>query len=86
MSTKQHKCAVNGCERQIPLDMLMCAPHWRNVPSTLKAEVNRQYTKGQEITGSITPAYAQAARAAVDSIETKEAVEKQAKDQGVLPL
>lgn len=37
----KHKCAVDGCEVQISVEMLCCWPHWRMVPRALQLEVWR---------------------------------------------
>ena len=32
----QHKCAIDGCDVQIPRQELMCAAHWDKVPFYLQ--------------------------------------------------
>ena len=34
-----HDCAATGCQKQIPLNLLMCMTHWRMVPAPLAREV-----------------------------------------------
>lgn len=39
MTTHTHQCAAVGCQRQIPLNMLMCGADWKAVPSPIQREV-----------------------------------------------
>ena len=34
-------CSAAGCQETIPLHMLMCAAHWRMVPSSIQSEIYR---------------------------------------------
>lgn len=34
-----HKCPKEGCEVQLPQHVLLCLPHWRQVPVSLKHKV-----------------------------------------------
>jgi hypothetical protein len=40
-SGPKHECAAHGCDRQIPIELLMCWPHWRRVPRDLQREIWR---------------------------------------------
>lgn len=33
MTTHTHNCSATGCQKQIPLNLLMCMTHWRMVPA-----------------------------------------------------
>ncbi|UUZ68046.1 hypothetical protein LP416_27665 [Polaromonas sp. P2-4] len=39
MTTHTHTCSATGCQKQIPLNLLMCMTHWRMVPAPLQREV-----------------------------------------------
>lgn len=52
-----HHCHAIGCERAVPPRLLMCAPHWRQVPGNLQRLIWRSYVKGQEIRKDPTALY-----------------------------
>lgn len=39
MTTHTHNCAATACQKQIPLNLLMCMTHWRMVPAPVTREV-----------------------------------------------
>lgn len=39
MSLHTHVCAATGCQKQVPLNLLMCMGHWRMVPAPVQREV-----------------------------------------------
>lgn len=39
MTAHTHNCAAAGCQKQIPLNLLMCMTHWRMVPAPVQREV-----------------------------------------------
>ncbi len=39
----KHECAVPGCGVIIPSNLLMCLPHWKRVPATLRRNVSTAY-------------------------------------------
>ncbi|MES1977339.1 MAG: hypothetical protein V4451_04840 [Pseudomonadota bacterium] len=39
MTPHTHNCAAVGCQKQIPLNMLMCGNHWNMVPTPISREV-----------------------------------------------
>lgn len=39
MTTHTHNCAAVGCQKQVPLNLLMCMTHWRMVPAPLARAV-----------------------------------------------
>lgn len=72
MSAPVHHCHADGCDTAVPPRMLMCKPHWRMVPSSLKDAVWAEYTPGQERRKDPTRDYLTAAQAAVDAVARKE--------------
>lgn len=66
-----HNCKATGCQKQIPLNLLMCMTHWRMVPAPLAREVNRTWQirdRGE----ARTLAYQAAVTAAVAAVEAKQ--------------
>lgn len=43
MKPRLHNCSATGCQRAIPLNLLMCSDHWRMVPVACQREVWRTY-------------------------------------------
>lgn len=74
----KHTCHARGCEKPVPPKYLMCGVHWRMVPNALKARVWSRYRAGQEVTKDPTPAYLEAAQAAVDAVARIEAERRHA--------
>lgn len=50
----------------------MCGPHWRMVPRALQRDVWLHYRPGQEIDKNPTPAYLDAADAAIRAVAQRE--------------
>lgn len=44
----KHHCHAHGCTRAIPPKLFMCPPHWKALPTELKAAIWREYRPGQE--------------------------------------
>lgn len=42
----KHKCPVDGCEAKVPHEILMCYPHWKQVPKDLQYHVNKTWRSG----------------------------------------
>lgn len=41
-----HKCAADGCKKEISIALLMCRPHWRLVPLRVQRAIYRtQYDR-----------------------------------------
>ncbi|WP_440100060.1 hypothetical protein [Streptosporangium sp. H16] len=41
-----HRCALTpDCRAMIPIDHLMCRPHWRRVPREIKGRVTLTYRR-----------------------------------------
>lgn len=71
MTRRAHSCHADGCTVAVPPRLLMCARHWRMVPSDLKLGVWATYQPGQERldgTAPVTADYLDAARAAIDAV------------------
>lgn len=65
----EHSCAATGCRAQIPLKLLMCRPHWAQVPRALKRAVWDSYRPGQELEGEIGANYLRAMMAAIAAVD-----------------
>lgn len=58
----QHECAAPGCTKMISRSLLMCAPHWRMVPSAIQRKVYYHYRNGG------AEEYLAARKAAIESV------------------
>jgi hypothetical protein len=69
-----HSCAAKGCNKQVPLKMLMCKKHWFMVPKPMRDTIWAEYSPGQEndMSGLGNEAYMQAVKAAVDYLADQE--------------
>lgn len=65
-SQSKHECAVPGCGELIPTCLLMCAPHWRQVPKPLQIKVLNTW-RDFNCAGNAA-AYFAARKAAIDSV------------------
>jgi hypothetical protein len=61
-----HKCPLEGCSKQVPHHILMCYPHWKQVPPEIQKRVNRTWREGP------VEAYLQAREAAIRSVQSEE--------------
>lgn len=61
----RHHCHATGCSTPILRERLMCVSHWRMVPSSLQRAVLNAYRPGQCDDMRLSPAYLDAAKAAV---------------------
>ena len=59
--TRKHTCHWTGCDKQVPPAMWGCKPHWFKLPAALRARIWATYKPGQEIDGSPSQAYIDAA-------------------------
>lgn len=66
-----HNCAATGCQKQIPLNLLMCMTHWRMVPAPLAREVTRAW-QTRDRGAARTLAYQAAVAAAIAAVEAKQ--------------
>lgn len=71
-----HHCHAKGCPKIVPPKLLMCLKHWRMVPRELQKAVWATYRPGQEVDKRPSEAYLKAARAAIDAVAAKEAVQQ----------
>ncbi len=78
MRPNLHRCAVPGCQADIPRHLLMCMDHWRMVPSPVQREVTaawRAVRTSMKVAGrpslSLCRAHSQAAAKAVDEVLAK---------------
>jgi hypothetical protein len=61
--TRSHHCHWPGCERQVPPATWGCRPHWYTLPQELRDRIWRTYRPGQEVNGTPSRDYIEAARA-----------------------
>jgi len=68
--TELHVCAVEGCGEVIPMGMLMCRPHWYQVPKALRDRVWETWNAVRRggVKGETWPAYEEARDAAIASV------------------
>ena len=67
--TASHKCPVRGCPQRVAPHMLMCRPHWYQVPRPLRGAVWDAWQAGA---GAGTTAHYQAIRAAVAAVNARQ--------------
>lgn len=71
-----HLCHATGCKVPVPPKMLMCAPHWRQVPTPLQKLVWATYEPGQEVRKDPSSDYLRAAQDAIDAVAGRAVREK----------
>lgn len=71
MNVSSHACCALGCERRVPANHLMCAPHWYAVPRRIQRLVYDHYRVGQGFADASIDWLA-AAAAAVEAIALAE--------------
>lgn len=59
---RKHECHWPGCDKQVPPAMWGCKAHWFRLPAALRSKIWRTYQPGQEIEGTPSRAYVEAAR------------------------
>jgi hypothetical protein len=64
-ASDKHKCAISDCSRKIARTMLMCKPHWAQVPKPLQNRVWTTY----RFNGVLSEEYWEAREAAIHSVE-----------------
>lgn len=70
---RDHVCHATGCGVQVKPAYLMCPRHWRMVPRSIQKMVWATYSPGQEQgKASVTRAYLEAMKAAINAVEAKE--------------
>lgn len=71
MTTHTHNCAAVGCQKQVPLNLLMCMTHWRMVPAPLAREVVKAW-RIRDRGEARTLTHQAAVKAAVEAVEAKQ--------------
>jgi hypothetical protein len=65
-----HQCPATGCKRNLPDHLLMCKPHWFQVPHHLRRAVWSAYQDGA---GVGTLELLQAQTLAIEAVDEKNA-------------
>jgi hypothetical protein len=69
--SETHECAMSRaglCGRRVPLHMLMCRPHWFQVPGHIRDAIWATWLGGA---GVLDPGYQRAVRDAVAAVRDK---------------
>lgn len=61
--TRDHHCHWPGCGRQVPPAMWGCRAHWFALPASLRARIWATFKPGQEVDGTPSREYLDAADA-----------------------
>lgn len=61
--TRNHHCHWPGCDKQVPPAMWGCKAHWFKLPTSLRNRIWATYKPGQEVSGTPSAAYLEAADA-----------------------
>lgn len=74
MTYAVHFCRATGCQRQIPLRLLMCIDHWRQVPAPMQRAVYGTLRAHQRAPRdlALVRAYQKAVDDAVAAVATKQ--------------
>jgi hypothetical protein len=89
MTTHTHNCAATGCQKQVPLNLLMCMAHWRMVPAPTQREVLATWRVRRRRLGDCWTANSQhesacaAAIAAVHAKQHRKIAEKTARNSSL---
>lgn len=76
-----HKCACDGCKKQIARRLLMCLPHWRMVPAALQRGVWTTFREWNRTGASANRrAYIEAVHRAIAAVREKE-IKRAVRDQ-----
>jgi hypothetical protein len=59
--TRGHTCHWPGCGKSVPPAMWGCKTHWFKLPQSLRNEIWRTYIPGQEVSGTPSREYLDAA-------------------------
>lgn len=59
--TRDHHCHWPGCNKQVPPAMWGCKAHWFRLPRALRNKIWATYQPGQEIDGTPSSEYLDAA-------------------------
>jgi len=69
--TRTHHCHWPGCAKQVPPAMWGCPTHWFTLPAVLRTRIWATFRPGQEVAGTPSTAYIEAARAVQEWIESQ---------------
>lgn len=61
--TRKHHCHWPGCDKNVPPAMWGCRAHWFTIPVALRERIWATYRPGQEINGTPSAKYIEAANA-----------------------
>lgn len=61
---RTHRCAAPGCDKQVPMNMLMCLAHWRRLPKPIRDAIWETYRAGTSAGTHPTSEYIKNVRAA----------------------
>lgn len=61
----RHTCKAKGCGTAIPATRLFCLPHWRRLPTPLRAKITAHYRRGQEVDKNPNKQWVAVAREAI---------------------
>ena len=61
--TRDHHCHWPGCDRQVPPAVWGCKGHWFKLPADLRSRIWATFQPGQEVNGTPSAAYLDAANA-----------------------
>ena len=56
-----HHCHFPGCTKEVPPRLWGCKEHWYSLPLKLRAQIQRLYVLGQEITKTPSREYVEVA-------------------------
>lgn len=74
MTTHTHNCAATGCQKQVPLNLLMCMTHWDMVRAPVQREVVETWraVKRDRSNADAWLAYRAAGAKAVEAVHAKQ--------------
>jgi hypothetical protein len=72
MPADTHPCAADQCDVPLPPRLLMCGPHWRDVPRVIQARIYALYRPGQTA-ATASPEYLAVLDEAVAAVRESEA-------------
>jgi hypothetical protein len=84
MKAFTRECPCLGCTTTIPSYLVMCKPHWAQVPRPLQAEIRMALGEGKEIRAHPTQRYLNAVREAIGRVNERieaAAAKRQAADR-----
>lgn len=67
--TRKHSCHWPGCAEQVPPAMWGCRAHWLALPQKIRSRIWATFVPGQEVRGTPTQEYLEAAATAQRWIE-----------------